>query len=296
MDSEDGMRSAVWDILEDVQADLRRSLKCGVAIGVGRSYERIEDLRISYHEALNAQDYAERFENAVVVHADDIDEFDPRPNGYPVMEKETLLSLMKTGDAENGKKALSDFMGKFKAFIMEKPEVLKVRLYELVGSLMDAAILGGGDEKRLNELVGNYIDDIDHVRDLEIVEQWLSKLVEELAGIVAHVYEKRSKSLVKKAMKYVDENYRLPLSYRDVAKEVFVSPSYFLSLFKRETGLTFVDYLTAVRIDRAKRLLASSEMNITEIAYEIGFNNSNYFSSTFRRIVGKTAKEFRNRT
>jgi two-component system response regulator YesN len=80
-----------------------------------------------------------------------------------------------------------------------------------------------------------------------------------------------------------------------VAKEVFVSPSYFLSLFKQETGSTFVDHLTSLRIDKAKLLLASTEKSIAEIAYEVGFNNPNYFSSTFKKLTGLTAKEYRTK-
>ncbi|HEY9054376.1 MAG TPA: helix-turn-helix transcriptional regulator, partial [Rectinemataceae bacterium] len=84
-----------------------------------------------------------------------------------------------------------------------------------------------------------------------------------------------------------------PLSYRDVAKEVFVSPSYFLSLFKQETGQTFVDYLTSLRVEKAKALLASTEKSVMEIADEVGFSNPNYFSSIFKKATGMTAKEYR---
>jgi two-component system, response regulator YesN len=294
-DPEDAGRSAIWDVLEEIRAELARVLKCGVSIGIGRSYDKIEDLRVSFREAQDAQEYAERVESAAIVHVDNIHESDRPASRYPVKEKERLLALVKVGDAENSRKAFADFMAKFKPFVAEKPEVLKVRLYELVGSLIDAAILGGGDEERLNALVVGYFKDIDHAKDADLVEKWLANAIGEIAALVARVYEKRSKSLVRNAMRYVEENYGLPLSYKDVAKEVFVSPSYFLSLFKRETGLTFVDYLTEVRIDRAKALLATTQRSITEIAYEIGFNNSNYFSSTFKRVVGTTAKEYRNR-
>jgi two-component system response regulator YesN len=184
-------------------------------------------------------------------------------------------------------------MEKFTRFIAEKPDALTLRLYELLGSMIDAAILGGGDEAKLNELVGNCFDDIGHVKDAQTAERWLSQIVVETANLVAHVYEKRSKSLIRNAIRYIDENYGQPLSYKDVAKEVFISPSYFLSLFKQETGLTFVDHLTAVRIDKAKELLASSEKSIAEVAYEVGFNNPNYFSSIFKKLTGSTAKEFR---
>jgi two-component system, response regulator YesN len=292
-DPEDGKREAIWDVLEQIGAELQRALKYGASIGIGRSYARIEDLRISYREARDAQEYAERVESSGIVHVDNIHESDRQPGLYPVKEKERLLSLVKVGDVENSRRAFADFMDKFKPFVADRPEVLKVRLYELVGSLIDAAILGGGDEERLNALVGTYFKDIDHAKDAGLVEKWLSGAVGEIAALVARVYEKRSKSLVRDAMKYVGEHYGEDIGYKDVAKEVFVSPSYFLSLFKRETGRTFVDYLTEVRIERAKILLSTTEKSITEIAYEIGFNNSNYFSSTFKKLAGTTAKEFR---
>jgi two-component system response regulator YesN len=226
---------------------------------------------------------------------DNISEQDPRIYAYPVKEKEKLLSQIKVGDPEASRRAFSDFMEKFTRFIAEQHADLGVRLYELLGSMIDAAILGGGDETKLNELVSSCFDDISHVKDAQTAEQWLSQIVVEIANLVAHVYEKRSKSLVRNAIKYIDENYAQSLSYKDVAKEVFISPSYFLSLFKQETGFTFVDHLTTVRIDKAKLLLTTTEKSIAEIAYEVGFNNPNYFSSTFKKLSGMTAKEFRAR-
>lgn len=295
-DPDGGRREAIWDLLEEIRTELLRSIKCGVSIGIGRSYERIEELRASFREARDAEEYAERVESAGIVHVDNIHGAERRPSLYPVKEKERLLSLVKVGDVEGSEQALSAFMDKFKLFVAERPDVLKVRLYELVGSLIDAAILGGGDEERLNALVGAYFKDIDHAKEASVVERWLAGAVREIAALVAHVYEKRSKALVRNAVKYIEEHYGASLSYKDVAKEVYVSPSYFLSLFKRETGLTFVDYLTELRMERAKALLAGSDKSITEIAYEVGFNNSNYFSSTFRRLVGTTAKEYRARS
>ncbi|HWR12615.1 MAG TPA: helix-turn-helix domain-containing protein [Rectinemataceae bacterium] len=288
-----GKRAVLWDALEGIQTEARRGPKCGLAIGIGRSCGRMEDLRLSYHEALKAQEYAERLETSSIIHVETLDGLDRRESRYPVKEKESLLSLIEAGEAEKAGKACAEFMVKFAPFVAERPEVLKVRLYEFVGSLIDAAILGGGDENRLNELVAGYFGDIDHAKDPEMVGKWMEKVAREVAEAVAHVHENRSKSLVKRAMKYVEENSELPLSYRDVAKEVFVSPSYFLFLFKRERGLTFVDFLTAVRVEKAKLLLATTEKNVTEIAFEVGFNNPNYFSSTFRKLVGMSPKEYR---
>jgi two-component system response regulator YesN len=113
------------------------------------------------------------------------------------------------------------------------------------------------------------------------------------AGIVSRVYEKRSKGIIENAKRYIEANYQSQISYRDVAREVFISPSYFLTLFKRETGITFVDYLTVVRIEKAKHQLLTTDLSVTQIAFDHGFNNSNYFSNIFRKIVGVSATEFR---
>jgi two-component system, response regulator YesN len=292
----DARKGSLLEILEGIQTEISAELKRDSAIGIGRTYGKTEDLRSSYREASNAQEYAERFEASSIVHVDDINEPDRRSNRYPAKEKEKLLSSIKLGDTENIGKALADFMAAFKPFITERPDVLKVRLYEFVGSVIDAAIVGGGDEKKLNERIAGYFDDIDHVKDMERMENWMAKVVKETAAIVVRIHEKRSKSLIKSALKYIEENHKSPLSYRDVAKEVSISPSYFLCLFKQETGLTFVDHLTDVRIARAKALLRSTEMSVTEIAREVGFHDANYFSSIFKKSAGLTAKEFRART
>ena len=285
----------ILEVLEDIKEEVNKKLKCFLTIGIGRSYKKIEDLRISYFEALNAQEYAEKLNNSGIIHVENITELDRHINKYPVKEKEKLLSLIKLGDVENSKKCLKDFLHRFKIFIDERPDILKVRLYELIGSLIDSAILGGGDEEKLNELIIKYFNDINYIKDVEVVEEWLTKVVLEIVNIVVKVYERRSKLIIENAKKYIENNYKLQLSYKDVAKAVFISPSYFLNLFKQETGFTFVDYLTNIRIDKAKELLLSTGLNINQIAYEIGFNNSNYFSSLFKKIVGFPAKEYRKK-
>ena len=279
--------------LDDIRQEIQRTRSLELAIGIGRSYEKIEDLRVSYHEAMNALEHAEQLEGCGIVHVENISEPDRRRSAYPVREKEKLLALIRSGDAENSRAALAAFFVKFRRYLEEEPGVLRIRLYELVCSFIDSAILGGGDEKTLNDRVGTYIGEIAHIDDPVIAERWLEKIAAETAGIVVRVYERRSKVLIENAKKYIEANYRSQLNYRDVAREIFISPSYFLSLFKQETGTTFVDYLTSVRMEEAKRLLHSTDLPVTQIAYDLGFNNSNYFSNIFRKTVGVSATEFR---
>jgi len=291
---DDERKARVLEALEVLREELTAAHDCVIAIGVGRYCDRIEDLRTSYHEALSAQEYAEQFDGSTIVHVEDVDLRDQHAARYPVHEKERLLSQIRLGDVEGSREALGEFAGKFRPFIEERPELLRVRLYELTGSLIDAAVLGGGDEEKLDLLTHKYTSDVDLLDDPATAEKWLERIVVEIAGSVTHVRERRTNSLIARAVTYIEANYQIQLSYKDVAKEMGISPSYFLNLFKKETGTTFVDYLTVVRVEAAKQLLVSTDLSITQIAFDVGFNSSNYFSSIFRRIVGASAKEYRD--
>jgi two-component system response regulator YesN len=78
-----------------------------------------------------------------------------------------------------------------------------------------------------------------------------------------------------------------------VAAQVNVSPSYFSSIFRQKTGVTFVEYLTRLRMEKAKELLLCSDCSSTEIGYTVGYKDPHYFSSLFKKMYGCTPKEYR---
>ncbi len=99
---------------------------------------------------------------------------------------------------------------------------------------------------------------------------------------------------IKTAIDYINKNYMNAISLSDIARETRLSESHLSSLFKAETGINFLNYLNGVRINKALTLLSSSNMNISEIAYNTGFPSPGYFSKLFRRYIGKTPTEYRN--
>jgi multiple sugar transport system substrate-binding protein len=98
---------------------------------------------------------------------------------------------------------------------------------------------------------------------------------------------------IQKAMEFVYEHLKDPITRDQVAKVVGISPSHFSVLFKDVTGQTFTDYLMRVRIEEARRLLGRPEYNISQISHEVGFNDESYFSFTFKRLTGVTPSHYR---
>lgn len=113
-----------------------------------------------------------------------------------------------------------------------------------------------------------------------------------------HLRDKLSKNkyqqLIETAQKYIMDNFQNnEFSLNQAAAMVNLSPSYFSTLFRQEVGMTFVEYLTEVRLEKAKALLMCTNMRSSEIGYAVGYRDSHYFSYIFKKICGCTPKEYR---
>lgn len=93
--------------------------------------------------------------------------------------------------------------------------------------------------------------------------------------------------------RYIDDNYNKQLTLPETASQFGLSESALTKKIKAFTNMTFKEYITKTRIEAAKSMLISSEKNITEIAYECGYNNSNFFGDVFKKAVGMSPSSYR---
>ena len=98
---------------------------------------------------------------------------------------------------------------------------------------------------------------------------------------------------IKKAIDYMDSRYEENITLDDVADYINLNKSYFSSLFKKETGKTFTEFLNEIRIEKSKELLLEDKNSILDIALAVGFNNQNYYNIIFKKITKQTPSEFK---
>jgi len=101
--------------------------------------------------------------------------------------------------------------------------------------------------------------------------------------------------VVTRAKEYIRLNQSEDLTLGMVAKAVNTSSFYFCKLFKKSTGVNFTDYVSRVRIEKAKNLLLNPNLRISEIAYEVGFQSLTHFNRVFKRIIGQPPTEYRSK-
>ena len=129
-------------------------------------------------------------------------------------------------------------------------------------------------------------------------EQTVSYLKELFAFAISErdrVSGNRYGSLIDTAKQYLAEHFESnDVSLNTVAAQVGVSSSYFSSIFKQETGQSFVEYLTKLRIDKACELLRCTTLRTAEIGERVGYNDPHYFSATFKKVTGVSPKDYKN--
>lgn len=124
---------------------------------------------------------------------------------------------------------------------------------------------------------------------LEVFAQHLAMAAEQIATQQSH----SEPPMVERARQIIEERCGEELTLGEIAKGVHASTFHFCKIFKKATGMTFTQYLSVVRIAKAKKLLANPQARITEVAYDSGFASLTHFNRMFRRIAGQSPTDFR---
>ena len=264
--------------------------RCVPIIGLGSSQPRIGKIHESFSDALASIDNQARGLGEQLQH-------------NSVVAKTELLKLDKTA-VENylrsgTKETFDNFFGNYIRPLGEALNSYIIKNYIFIDIVLTTA-------RFLKELGGN----IDQISEMNQVEALLvnitttAQIREQAKKVLAKAIAFRDKqtqsqysAIIFRAKDYIEHHYTDPdMSLTQVANHVNRSPSHFSTIFGQEAGLTFRDYLTKVRIEKAKDLLSTTMLNSSEIACGVGYKDPHYFSSVFKKITGLSPKEFRLQT
>ena len=212
---------------------------------------------------------------------------------YPVDKEKDLITKVKTGNVSEAKGILNELLGYVLFADGGSIDIMKSRAIELSTLLSRASIEGGGITSTvLNQNTG-YIKRINNCKTSESLCYCLQEMVVTFSDNVFNKTTSKNKELIKKAISFIAQNYANNITLDYVANEVHLNPAYFSTLFKKEVGYSFKEYLNMIRIEESKRLLTNSSYSIVDIAIAVGFEDQSYFSKVFKKYTGITPKQYR---
>jgi two-component system response regulator YesN len=287
------IKSNAQKVASDIQKCIAEEMDISITIGIGRYYSDPREIHKSYLEALHAQRQRFYLGDSQIIHVEDIPYLTTGPFNYPFHYERTVLDKVRCGDRKQAKEALHELLDGI--FISKVGmDTVKACVLELLIVLSRAAVEGGANLEQLTLLNLNCINHLHECSNKSQVEAWM---FESLDHFLDNMLESRSSMnlrVINKACDYIVKNYHKNISLEEVAQTVHLSPFYFSRLFKQEKGHNFVDFLTKVRIDKAKKMLQNPDFTAVRIAAEVGYQDASYFSRVFRQIMGMTPNQYRN--
>lgn len=286
-------------------------------ISIGKPVERLRDLNISYGDA--GRKFAERYmcENSFVFYGDhsprmdrvkeaieseknlegkniDINCLDIGSIDIRMISQKTIYNFLRSGTLSEVDDLVEEY---FASMGKEATESMMLRHYVLVESLLSSASLlesMGVEKERIPEVLGELYDPMKYVDSSDNAKKYIKLLLARVIEFRNGVSDKKYTEIIEKAKEYIKDNYRNEeMSLQSVASNVNVSSNHFSAIFRKETGETFIEYLTGVRMAAAKDMLICTSLKTSEVGFEVGYRDPHYFSYIFKKTQGMSPKEYR---
>ena len=263
-------------------------------IYIGSARERIKGISESMNDADAAKAYTHMFKCDRIIDFEKISS--GRTGSVEILkfDRSLLTEFLNFGD-RNG---ISDFINRLLSF-MEKSEMDSYLYiyYTYLDIVITTAKFISSLDGRAESILTDLADLEKSATSIHTFNEFKSRVGEVLdSALDFRDGKKNSKvnEIIVKTMKFIGENYPNPdISLITAANHVCVSPNYLSTIFSQSVGDTFSEYLTNIRVEQAMRLLKTTGMRTSEIAYTVGYSNPHYFSYIFKKVTGSTTKEFR---
>ncbi len=172
---------------------------------------------------------------------------------------------------------------------------IRARILELLVLSSRAAIDAGADETQILALCERCVDEMGSIYDVDKLCYWLTAVLKRFFDCLFDRECAEERNPMPRVLAYLRRNSAHRIALEDAAEQAHLSPSYFSRLFRAQTGRTFSDYVTRLRVENAKRLLGRPELDMAQIAAQTGFYDQSHFTHAFKNVTGLTPGAYRRR-
>ncbi len=279
--------------INEVCKTYERIMNLTISAGIGYTYTKPSEIRFSYRSAQNALDYRFILGKGKAIYIDDVEPDNSIQLQLDEQEERSMLNAIKISSEEEITIAIENLFGKFKDLLLPFNQY-RIYLMEIMTSILKLVQAYNLDVEEIfgeNFNCYSYLEAFDSIDE---VQKWITCKAIKVNDYIKKERINSSMLLVEKAKQYIKENYMdYDVSVEKLCFKLHVSPTYFSTIFKKETGESFVNYLTTIRLEEAVKLLNTTDDKTYIIAEKVGYPEANYFSYVFKKKFGVSPSKYR---
>ena len=289
------VRKKIEEMYEEIKKYIDRFEGFSVVLGVGRKMDHFLESNLCLKTAIDAIKYRIRISNTNIIYLENY-QFEPYDIDKIVTEgkKQAYLSKVVSGDIRGAQECLAATLREIRySGGSYSPILFFDILIAYVDLLTDYCKQQDLYSEEYERNLKKWNVSTDNIRSEKMLLAVTEELIRETLEYAAE--EKKSKDIkpIREIKKYIEVNYMEEISLGPLAELVDMNASYLSSVFKKETGMTYSEYLILCRVKQASRLLVETNLSIGEIAHQSGYQDARYFSKQFSKQVGLKPSEYR---
>ncbi|MDR1537357.1 MAG: response regulator [Clostridiales bacterium] len=285
--------SELLSIADEICARCARVLNVSVTAGVGRCYSLMREVHESFVEARAALEYKIIAGAGRAIYIRDMERMRQEKAAPGAQEEEQLLFAVKFGNSQEITECAEILAEKARDMGEWRRQAYMLSLFSVIYRIIDRYELY--EEPGIKGLMEKFMSSQDKWRSWEWMGGWMEEICLQVRESLNAERESVPKNLVEKAKLFIGEHYsEHELSVDRLCEHLHLSQSYFSTIFRQETGASYVQYLTELRMNKAQELLRQTNGKTYEIARLVGYEEPNYFSYVFKKWFGISPTRYRS--
>lgn len=292
--SDDPSPSSISEVCGQIISNIRKYLRLDASAGIGRACPLAGQLEDSYKDALAALVYTFYTGHGSVLYIKDIQpETETLESTYFYKFQARLMNELKAGHTGTVMELLEQLFTRLAGPKLQIGYVQSICAEMIFTSARALYEIDEDTRLVLSDRI-TIMDKLYLQKNITGLKTYMLSLFHDLSAYVAGKNTSKNSRIISKIHSIIQEGYASELSISRLAEEVFLTPNYISLIFKKETGETITDYITRIRIGKAKELLTSTDLKVMEISELVGYENPHYFSTVFKKTVGLHPLKYRS--